>query len=118
VGLVPFGTGRTSQFRREDVAPVDQGARAQADIEAAFATTRHPYVRIEPVGMARSRPTSDRPSGNPTRPQVAFLAQFIAQERLGDGLELDKAADGTRAYRRAETPLVEIRAGATIDVAA
>ncbi|MCC7049219.1 MAG: hypothetical protein IT562_21075 [Alphaproteobacteria bacterium] len=73
--------------------------------------------RADRSGAASASDAQDRPAE--ARPQSPFLAQFIAQERLGDGLTLSKAEDGTSAYRRrADAPLVAIRAGANIDVAA
>jgi hypothetical protein len=126
VGLVPYGTGGTTDRRREAVEALGATAGARPDITAPFATTRHPYVRIEamrPAGSGRgptgfARTDFSRAGDGPAGPSVAFLAQYIAQTNLREGLELDKAADGTRAYRRAEIPAVQVRTGANVDVAA
>jgi hypothetical protein len=118
--LVPVGTGRTEQARREQVEPVDSGSNARAGFAAAFATTRHPYVRVETaVHVHDGQPvaTVEAPLA-PSPPQGPFLAQYIAQERLGRGLTLSQSEDGASAYRRAERPLVAIRSGATVDTAA
>jgi len=120
VGTGAAGTGRAEQARREQVEPVDGGSSARAGFAAAFATTRHPYVRVETaVHVHDGAPvaTVDAPMA-PSPPQGPFLAQYIAQERLGRGLTLSQSESGARAYRRAERPLVAIRSGATVDTAA
>ena len=123
--LVPAGTGRAEQARREQVEPIDGGSSARAGFAAAFATTRHPYVRVETAVHVHDGPAPDgRPAGTidaplvPAPPQGPFLAQYIAQERLGRGLTLSQSETGAQAYRRAERPLVAIRSGATVDTAA
>lgn len=119
-GTGPTGTGRAEQARREQVEPVDGGSSARAGFAAAFATTRHPYVRVETAIHLDGQPvaTVEAPLA-PAPPQGPFLAQYIAQERLtGRGLTLSQSEDGTQAYRRAGRPLVAIRSGATVDTAA
>lgn len=118
--MVPTGGGRAEQARREQVEPVDSGSQTRAGVAAAFATTRHPYVRVETavhVHDGGPAATVDAPMA-PSPPRGPFLAQFIAQERLGHGLTLSQSESGARAYRRAERPLVAIRSGATVDTAA
>lgn len=122
VAVIPPRHGRATQSESIAVEAAWQAAPAQADTTAAFGTRRYPFLRAEPVGRAeRGRPGTGETQDRPTQaqPQTPFLAQFIAQERLGDGLAISKAEDGTSAYRRrADAPLVAIRAGANIDVAA
>lgn len=117
--VVPTGTGRAEQARREQVDPIGRGEHSRAGFAAAFATTRHPYVRVETAIHLDGRPaaTVEAPLA-PSPPQGPFLAQYIAQERLGRGLTLSQSEDGASAYRRAERPLVAIRSGATVDTAA
>lgn len=118
--LVPVGTGRAEQARREQVEPVDGGSNVRAGFAAAFATTRHPYVRVETaVHVHDGRPTAtvDAPLP-PALPPGPFLAQYIAQERLERGLTISQSENGASAYRRAERPLVAIRSGTTVDTAA
>lgn len=110
----PAGTGRTPQSRLEQVEPVDPGADTRAGFSAAFATQRHPYVRIEPRDAAEAALRRREQ----TRPQGAFLTQYLAQETPRDGLSIDHAAEQVGAYRRASRPLVEIRGGANVDIAA
>jgi hypothetical protein len=123
-GLVPYGAGGAAERCREDVEPLAPAAGIRPGIAASFATTRHPYVRIEAMWPAGHGPSRLAQAGHvriedgAARPSIAFLAQYIAQTNLREGLELDKAADGARAYRRAEIPAVESRTGANIDVAA
>ena len=119
-GIDPIGTGRSEQARRERVDPVGRGDTARAGFAAAFATTCHPYVRVETavhVHDGHPAATLEVPLA-PALPQGPFLAQYIAQERLGRGLTLSQSEDGASAYRRAERPLVAIRSGATVDTAA
>lgn len=115
---MPTGTGRAEQARREQVDPVGGGEHSRPGFAAAFATTRHPYVRVETaIHLDGAAATVEAPLA-PSPPQGPFLAQYLVQERLGRGLTLSQSEDGTRAYRRAERPLVAIRAGATVDTAA
>lgn len=117
--IVPAGTGRAEQARREGVEPVGRGETSRAGFSAAFATTRHPYVRVETAIHLDGQPVGTvEPPFAPAIPQGPFLAQYISQERLGRGLTLSRSEDGTRAYRRVEGPLVAIRSGATVDTAA
>lgn len=121
-GLVPFGAGAAGYRSREEIDPVGPSAGARPDMAGGA----HGVAgrRLLACLDAPRAPQPDDPAaaartvGGRVQPSVAFLAQFIAQERLGRGLELDKAADGTLAYRRAGAPALAIRVGATIDQAA
>lgn len=118
VAVIPPREGTATRSESIAVEAAWRSAQAQ-DPTVAFATRRYPFLRAEPVGRApRHAAEAQDPPVDP-QPRGPFLAQFIAQERLGDGLSISKAEDGTNAYRqRADSPLVAIRSGANVDVAA
>ncbi|MCK6451962.1 MAG: hypothetical protein L6R19_14075 [Alphaproteobacteria bacterium] len=105
-----------------------RGTAARAERVRRVEETSHRFrTEVEPRHGAYGRfearwsqPLVDDPRtmAQLTQPRGAFLAQLIAQEELGPGLTLDDAAAPLRAYRRAARKPVEIRAGATVDLAA
>jgi len=112
--LSPPSRGRQRPIPHESVQPVDPG------YAAGFTTARHPYVRVE-TAIHFQGSGGFVESGAPpplAGPPGAYLAQAIAQERLGPGLTLSQSEKGARAYRQADRPLVPYRAGSTVDVAA
>jgi hypothetical protein len=100
---------RTERVRRvEETSP-----RFRTEVEPRHGA----YGRFEPHW---SQPVIDDPRAMAqlTQPRGAFLAQLIAQQELGPGLTLNESAATLGAYRRAARKPVEIRAGATVDLAA
>lgn len=99
--------------RAERVRRVHEAAdRFRVDVE-----TRHGgYGRFEPRW---SNPVIDdaKTLAQMTQPRGAFLAQLIAQEQ-GTGTDTSDRTGPVGAYRRAARKLVEIRSGATVDLAA
>jgi hypothetical protein len=100
--------------RAERVRRVHEASdRFRADVE-----TRHGgYSRFEPRW---ANPVIDDPKtmAQMTQPRGAFLAQLIAQESLEPGAGAEDRSGPVGAYRRAALKLVEIRSGATVDLAA
>lgn len=117
----PLGASSTSIVAMRGIASRTGRVRRVEEASQRFRTEVEPrhgaYGRFE----ARwSQPVIDdaRTMAQLTQPRGAFLAQLIAQEELGPGFTLDDAAGPFRAYRRAARKPVEIRAGATVDMAA
>jgi hypothetical protein len=110
-GLQPLSSAAA---RAERVRRVHEASdRFRTDVE-----TRHGgYGRFEPRW---ANPVIDDPQtmAQMTQPRGAFLAQLIAQEVVETSANADDRIGPATAYRRAAYKLVEIRTGATVDVAA
>ena len=109
--IVPIGNASSRAERVRRVQETSDRFRP------AFEARHGGYGRFEPRWAG---PAIDDPqfAAHMTQPRGAFLAQLIAQEQPAAGLTLDEAAGPLRAYRRAARKLVEIRTGATVDLAA
>jgi len=116
-GVATLAQGASRSARGERVERIAEGEAALLRRQPG-AFTRHAFARFEADGRWADDTGSRPVARTATQPRGPFLAQYIAQEQLGAGLAVETAPDASGAYRRAELPLVAIRSGVTVDIAA